>query len=123
MSERLGGVTADPATLEALLDELQTRGWLSEQRVADQIVRAAAGRFGVRKVAQQLIDRGIAAGAADEALARLRAGELESAHAALARRFAGSPADRAEWARQARFLARRGFDEEVIERVLGMPEQ
>ena len=119
LAERLGPRTPDRSALEALLDELQLHGWLSDQRLAEQVVRAAAGRFGSRRVAQQLLARGITAESAAQALAGLRADEVENARAALHKRFRQPPVDPAEWARQARFLAQRGFEEEVIERVLG----
>ncbi|HTT37646.1 MAG TPA: recombination regulator RecX [Burkholderiales bacterium] len=119
LAQRLGELAPDQAALDQLLDELQSHGWLSEQRVAEQVLRAAAGRFGSLRVAQQLIARGVSTETAEQALAGLRADELGNARAALRKRFARSPADPAEYARQARFLAQRGFDEDVIEQALG----
>ena len=124
LAQRLGALTPDQATLDELLDELQSHGWLSEQRLVEQVLRAASGRFGSLRVAQQLIARGVRTETAKQALAGLRSDELGNARAALRKRFARSPADPAEYARQARFLAQRGFDEHVIEQALGgSPEQ
>jgi regulatory protein len=102
-----------------LLDELQARGWLSEQRVAEQRLRTAAGRFGSRKVAQELTERGVAREIVAEARRRAGETELASARAAWCKRFGKPPASLREHARQARFLEQRGFDPEVIRQVLG----
>jgi regulatory protein len=105
--------------IEALLDELQARGWLSDQRVADQRLRAAAGRFGSRRVVQELIERGVPREVVAQASRRARETELASARAAWLKRFGKPPASLRERTRQARFLEQRGFDYEVIRQVLG----
>jgi regulatory protein len=110
---------ADPDALEALLDELQARGWLSEQRLADQLLRAAAGRFGTRKLVQQLAQKGVSQEVVAQARRRARENELDSARAAWLKRFGKPPASLRERARQTRFLEQRGFDPEVIRQVLG----
>lgn len=110
--------------IEALLDDLQAQGWLSEERVADQVVRAAAGRYGPGRVLQQLLDRGVSAEVAAQARARAREAELESAGLVWRKRFGKPPADLLERARQVRFLEQRGFDSEVIRQLLGRdPEE
>ena len=111
---------ADPDALTALLDELQARGWLSEQRVADQLLRAATGRFGVRKVMQQLTQKGVSQDVMAQARERVRENELDSARAVWLKRFGKAPASLRERARQARFLEQRGFEPEVIRKVLSV---
>lgn len=110
---------ADPDAVARLLDDLQARGWLSEQRVADQLLRAANGRFGVRKVMQQLAQKGVSAEVVAQARDYARKRELDSAHAVWLKRFGKPPANLRERARQARFLEQRGFEPEVIQKVVG----
>jgi regulatory protein len=119
LARKLEPHTVSRQELEALLDDLQARGWMSEERLADQLVRAAAGRYGTRKVVQQLVDRGVSPEVAAQACFRARAGELESARLVWRKRFGNLPADLRGRARQARFLHQRGFDPEVIRQVLG----
>jgi regulatory protein len=104
--------------VEALLDNLQASGSLSEERLADQLVRAAAGRYGCRKVLQQLREKGVSAEVAEQACIRARRSELESAAAVWRKRFGQLPEGLSDRARQARFLEQRGFDPDVIRRVL-----
>ena len=110
---------AGPGEIEALLDELQARGWLSDQRLADQRLRAAAGRFGSRKVVQELTAKGVAGEVVAQASRQAAKTELASARAVWLKRFGRPPATLRERARQARFLEQRGFDPEVIRQVLG----
>ena len=105
--------------MTVLLDELQARGWLSEQRLADQLLHAAAGRFGTRKVMQQLAQKGVSQEVIAQARRRALENELEGARAVWLKRFGKAPASLRERARQARFLERRGFEPEVIRTVLG----
>jgi regulatory protein len=110
-----------PARIARVLDDLAARGLLDEQRAADALVSAQARRFGGLKLRQSLRARGVGADEAAAALAgveRVAGTELERAHAVWQRRF-GTPArDAAERARQARFLAGRGFAGDVIRRVV-----
>jgi regulatory protein len=110
----------DPAEarIRRALDELAERGLLDEQRAADALVSAQARRFGGLKLRQSLRARGVGADEAASALAAVEGSELERARAVWQRRFgqvATSPGDRA---RQARFLAGRGFAGDVIRRVV-----
>jgi regulatory protein len=102
-----------------LLDELQARGWLSEQRLADELLHAAAGRFGTRKVMQQLALKGVSEEVVAETRRRARENELDSARTVWLKRFGKAPASLRERARQTRFLEQRGFERDVIRQVLG----
>jgi regulatory protein len=117
LARKLG--PADPDAVTVLLDELQARGWLSEQRLVDQLLHAAAGRFGTRKVMQQLAQKGVSQEVVAQARIRARENELESARGAWRKRFGRPPVSLRERARQTRFLEQRGFDPEVIRQVLG----
>jgi regulatory protein len=119
LERKLGRHASDPVELGALLDDLQTRGWLSEQRLADQLLRAAAGRYGTSRVVEQLHDKGVSLEVLAQARERARESELESATVLWRKRFGEPPANLRERARQVRFLERRGFDPEVIRRMLG----
>lgn len=124
LARRLAPHTADPGELSALLEELQRLGSLSEQRFAEQLVRKAATRYGTRRVIEQLQERGIDNELAARFQSELTASELQRARAIWAKRFGHEPADLREHGRQARFLERRGFDAEVIRRVLrSAPEE
>lgn len=105
-----------PAQVEAVLDALQAAGHLSDARFVDSRVHARQARYGNRRIEQELRSKGVQA---DDALrARLRETELDRARAVWSARFAGPPGDLREQARQARFLAARGFSPATIQRLL-----
>jgi regulatory protein len=117
--QRLASDQTDASELESVLDELERSGWLSETRVADQLVRLAQGRYGSRKVLERLKIKGVNGEPLAQAARALAAQELESARAVWRKRFGQPPATLHDKARQARFLAGRGFSAEAIARVLG----
>lgn len=110
------------STVEALLDWLETNGYLSHARFAESRVIARAGRFGAERIRQELARHGVPL--EPEALRALKDTELARAAEIWRRKYGARPgADAAERARQARFLAGRGFALEVIRRVVkGLPE-
>ncbi len=114
---------AEGDDVDALLDELVSRGWLSDTRFAEQSIRAKARRFGPLKLAQQLRAKGID----EETIARgfrAAAGDGASSVAGVWRtRFHAAPADEREFARQARFLQGRGFPLEDVVRFLRSTEK
>jgi regulatory protein len=109
---------AGEADVEQVLDTVQTQGLLSEERFVEQFIRARAARFGPVRLRHELLRRGIDPERIDTALRALASDEYASACALCARRFKSAPIDLRERARQARFLAARGFSHDVIRRVL-----
>jgi regulatory protein len=104
--------------LNAVLDELEKRNWLSDVRAATQWVDAKRGRFGTQRIAYELRQKGIAESLISDALPQLKETELESAREVWQRKFGVEPQDAKEKARQVRFLQSRGFSMEVIFKVL-----
>ena len=112
----------DRAAVDAVLDDLQRRKLLSDERFAASLVRTRASRYGAARLKLDLKARGVPAAIAAEALSQLSAGdgasEFDRARAIWSRRFGAAPQSMAERARQARFLESRGFSSEVIRKVL-----
>ena len=104
------------AQVEALLDWLQAQRYLSEERFVESRVHARASRFGNLRIRQELSQHGL--GVTPELSADLLCSERERASEVRQRKFSDSPATPAERARQARFLAGRGFSAGVIWQVL-----
>ncbi len=107
-----------PGELARVLDELQAKGFVSEQRVVDSIVHRKAPKLGALRIRQELNARGLPAEAVSEAMASLKASEYERAREVWRRKFGTPPADATERGRQMRFLASRGFGAEVLRRVV-----
>jgi regulatory protein len=125
LARKLAPHADEPTEIDSVLDDLEKRGWLSERRVVEQVVHARRSRFGARRIQRELLDKGISADNVAAALPQLKEGELEAARAVWARKFGGRPAGRpAERARHVRFLQGRGFDLDIIMKVIkGAPEE
>jgi len=104
--------------LDALLDDLTARGWLSDVRATTQLVHAKRSRFGTQRITHELRQRGIAEELIEAALPALKESELETARDVWQRKFGHLPQDAKEKAKQMRFLQSRGFGFEVIFEVL-----
>jgi len=109
---------AHPVNLDALLDDLAARGWLSDERAATQLVHAKRSRFGTQRITHELRQKGIAEDLISDALPELKDSELEAARQVWQRKFGALPQDAKEKARQMRFLQSRGFSLDVIFHVL-----
>lgn len=118
LERKLAPHEEEPGQLRQALDELQAKGFIDEQRVVDSVVHRRAARLGASRVKQELLAKGIDPARVSEAVSALRGTELDRARAIWRRKFGALPADAAQRARQARFLAARGFSGEVIARVL-----
>ena len=101
-----------------VLDELEAHGLLDERRAADALVASQARRFGALKLRQSLRDRGVDADAAAAALDAVAATEFQRACEVWQRRFGQPASDAAGRAKQALFLAGRGFGAAVIQRIV-----
>ncbi|MEO7851430.1 MAG: RecX family transcriptional regulator [Rubrivivax sp.] len=104
------------AEVESVLDTLQTGDLLSEQRFVDSRLRARQPRFGALRIQRELQQHGLRLD--DDQLQDLRSSEWRRASELWQRRFAQTSPEPRERARQARFLAGRGFSTEVVRRVV-----
>jgi len=109
--------------LDALLDDLTVRGWLSDARAATQLLHAKRSRFGTQRIAHELRQKGITEELIGAALPALKESELETARDVWQRKFGVLPQDDREKAKQMRFLQSRGFGFEVILQILRSPEK
>ena len=118
LARKLAPAAAEGEDVDALLDELSTKGWLSDARYAELAVRSKARRFGPLKVAHQLRAKGVG----DETIAIAFATAGVDGAANLEKvwrtRFSAAPAGDRERGRQVRFLQGRGFPLEQILRFL-----
>lgn len=106
------------AQISAALDDLASKGLLSEARTAESVLNSQGRRYGIHRLKQTLQGKGLAPELVASTLQQARGTELERAQDVWRRRFGEPAADAAERARQMRFLAGRGFEGEVIRRVL-----
>ncbi|PND31665.1 recombination regulator RecX [Achromobacter pulmonis] len=119
LARKLAAHAEDPAEVEAVLDSLEKEGWLSNERFAQGLVHRRAARQGTARIVQELRQHGVDDNQVAELRDQLRATEYERALEVWKKRFQARPQDRAAYAKQARFLASRGFAHDVIRRILG----
>lgn len=118
LKRKLAAHAGEGDDLEALLDELVKRGWLSDARYAEQSIRAGARRFGPFKLAQRLRSRGVDEEAIAAGFRSAAADGTSNLESVWRSHFRSLPADERERARQARFLQGRGFPLDEILRFL-----
>jgi regulatory protein len=102
--------------VEALLEDFKKRGWLSDERFAEQVANTRKSRYGRLKVAHELREKGVCEQLVEQATAALD--DLKSAQSVWQKKFGELPDTREAWAKQARFLQSRGFGFDVIKKVL-----
>ena len=118
LERKLQHFEEEPGSLALALDDLQAKGFISEQRVVESVVHRRAARLGTGRVKQELQAKGVSPEAMAEALDALRRTEVERAREVWRRKFGEPAPDAAGRARQMRFLASRGFGTEAIRRVV-----
>ncbi len=99
-----------------MIDWLRQHDYLSEERFVENRVHSRAARYGTLRIRQELAQHGLTLPA--DAAQALKETEFERATEVWRRKFGEPPLDTAARARQARFLAQRGFSPEVIARVM-----
>ncbi len=119
LARKLAPHADDPAEVDTVLDALEKEGWLSTERFAQSLVHRRASRQGAARIVQELRQHGVDDSQVAELREQLRATEYDRALEVWKRKFDAKPEDRAAYARQARFLASRGFAHDVIRRILG----
>ena len=118
LSRKLMPFTENADELEALLDALEREGWLSDVRFAESVVYRRAARVGAGRIVSELKRHAVGDELIEEVNAQLRETELARARAVWQKKYGQLPETPAERARQARFLAARGFSMSIIGKIL-----
>lgn len=118
LSRKLMPFTENADELEVLLDALEREGWLSDARFAESVVYRRAARVGAGRIVSELKRHAVGDALIEEVNAQLRETELARARAVWQKKYGQLPETPAERARQARFLAARGFSMSIIGKIL-----
>ena len=122
---KLGGEQADQSSeskalqIETVLDDFEARGWLSNERFAEALVRRRSERYGSRKIQDELERAGIDSKQSASLIGALRETEFQRAYDLWLRKYGQKAEDQKERARQYRFLASKGFSSDVVARIIG----
>ena len=114
-------LTDPEAAVDQLLDWLAANKYLSEERFVESRVNTRSRKRGALLIKLELSRHGLAL--EPEQAAQLRETEFARAQALWQRKFGVVATDARLRARQARFLASRGFAAEVVRRIVGGQEE
>lgn len=107
-----------PGELARVLDDLQAKGFISEQRVLDAVVHRRSAQMGSQRIRQELQAKGLDKALIASALEALRDSEQQRARALFKHKFGQPATEQKARAKQLRFMLARGFDPAVLRRVL-----
>ena len=107
-----------PGELAKALDELQARDFINDGRAVDSLVNRRSGKLGSTRIRQELAAKGLSGEAVTEAMAGLKDTEQSRALDVWRKKFGQAPQTPQERAKQMRFLLTRGFNAEVVRRVV-----
>ncbi|PTQ97658.1 regulatory protein [Paraburkholderia sp. GV068] len=124
LARKLKPFVEENDSLETLLDTLEAENWLSDSRFAESLIHRRSSRLGASRIVGELKQHAVDRTLVDEASAQLRETELARAQAVWRKKFGQLPETAAERAKQARFLASRGFSGATIGKILkGIDEE
>jgi SOS response regulatory protein OraA/RecX len=118
LSRKLTPHLGEGDSLDTLLDALEQEGWLSNERFVESVVHRRGTRLGTSRIVNELKRNGIDETLIQDAGTELKKTELTRAREVWSKKFGEPPTTPAERAKQARFLATRGFTGGTIMKVL-----
>ena len=107
-----------PGELAKALNELQARDFINDGRAVDSLVNRRSAKLGSTRIKQELAAKGLSGEAVTEAMAGLKETEWHRATEVWRKKFGHPPQDPQDRAKQMRFLLTRGFNAEVVRRVV-----
>jgi SOS response regulatory protein OraA/RecX len=118
LSRKLTPHLGENDSLDTLLDALEREGWLSNERYVESVLHRRGTRLGTSRIVNELKRNGIDETLIQDAGAELNKTELTRAHEVWSKKYGEPATTPAERAKQARFLATRGFTSGTIMKVL-----
>lgn len=118
LTRKLAPFVEEGDALDPLLDSLEREGWLSDVRFAESLMNRRAARMGANRIVSELRQHGLDQSLVESVGSQLRNTERARALAVWRKKFGELPQSPADRARQARFLAMRGFSHTTIAQIL-----
>lgn len=118
LTRKLAPFVEEGDALDPLLDSLEREGWLSDVRFAESLMNRRSARMGASRIVSELRQHGLDQSLIESVGSQLRDTERARALAVWRKKFGQLPQSPADRARQARFLAMRGFSHTTIAQVL-----
>ncbi|WP_321798462.1 recombination regulator RecX [Caballeronia sp. J97] len=118
LSRKLRPYVEEADSLESLLDSLERDGWLSNERFVESVVHRRASRMGGSRIISELKRHAVGDALIGETADKLAQSETARARAVWEKKYGVAPETPAERAKQARFLAARGFSSGTIGKIL-----
>lgn len=104
--------------LELVLDELENKDWLSDNRFSEQFVLSKKRKFGALKIAHELKLRGVNKSIINRVLRDIKDDEFLLAKKIWEKKFNQIPITIDEKAKQIRFMQSRGIEVTIIHQIL-----
>nr|WP_244816134.1 recombination regulator RecX [Caballeronia sp. Lep1P3] len=118
LSRKLRPYVQEADSLETVLDSLERDGWLSNERFVESVVHRRASRMGGSRIISELKRHAVGEALIGETADKLAQTETARAKAVWEKKYGVAPETPAERAKQARFLAARGFSSGTIGKIL-----
>nr|WP_205803720.1 recombination regulator RecX [Burkholderia sp. Ac-20365] len=118
LSRKLEPYAEEGDSIDTLLDSLESEGWLSNSRFAESLIHRRASRMGAGRIVNELKRHAVGQTLVEEVSAQLKETEMARAQAVWRKKFGTLPETPNERAKQARFLATRGFSQGIIGKIL-----
>lgn len=115
LARKLAPRAESPEALQSLLDSLEQRKQLSDQRFAAERAHVLSRKYGAARIRHDLKAKGVDPELVDPVSTE---SELERARGILERKYHEPAATREERAKRMRFLQSRGFSSEIIFKLL-----
>jgi regulatory protein len=100
--------------VDEVIAKLLDKGYLSNQRFIESYIASKSSKFGIRKLTQVLQQHQLSPESLKAELGKLKSSEFQRCFEVWEKKFGSLTKEPNELAKQIRFLASRGFSQEII---------
>ena len=104
--------------LSQVIEKLKSKQYLSNERFSDNFVQKKSQTFGMHRMAQELRKHELGPEIISKQLSLLKKSEAERAFVVWSKKFGTLSNDPKTLAKQMRFMVSRGFDQEIIYKII-----
>ncbi len=117
LAQKLAPFAQSESEVQEVLQTLEEKNLLSDQRFAESLSRQRARKYGTARIVAELQLQGVSGDSVRAQSEQLKATELQRAFAAWQKRFGIPPDSPKARAQQMRFLLARGFSSQVFHQL------